>query len=183
MKDAANNIVKTILRVAVVVLLVVGCNYTLVECNGVRDDFREKLVIDTIHDTIPDTNPIVIRDTITRTIKIPVRHDSIVHDSIYTDSITAEVVQKVYSDSNYTAYVSGVMVGEYPRLDSIEVYQRTIVKEIDRIKEVEIKPKRFSWGLQAGVGYGLISNKPDLFVGVGVQIRLGKDKKKDKDGY
>lgn len=183
MKEALNIILKTILRAAIIVLLVVGCNYTLAECNGVRDDFLEKLLTDTIHDTIPVPDPQVIRDTIVRTIKIPVRHDSIVHDSIYTDSITAEVVQKEYSDSNYTAYVSGVMVGDYPRLDSIEVYQRTIVKEIDRIKEVEIKPKRFSWGLQAGVGYGLISNKPDLFVGVGVQIKLGKDKKKDKDGY
>lgn len=180
MKETVNNIVKTILRVAVVVLFIVGCNYTLAECNGVRDDFSEKLLTDTIHDTIPDTNPIVIRDTITRTIKIPVRHDSIVHDSLYTDSITAEVVQKEYSDSNYTAYVSGVMVGDYPRLDSIAIYQRTIIKEIDRFREVEIKPKRISWGVQAGVGYGLISNKPDLFVGVGVQIRLGKDKKRNK---
>ena len=174
MKEAVKNIEKAFFRLAMLVLIAVGCNYTLAECNGVRDDFSEKLVIDTIHDTIPDTNPIVIRDTITKTIKIPMRHDSIVHDSIYTDSITAEVVQKVYSDSNYTAYVSGVMVGEYPRLDSVEVYQRTIVKEIDRIREVEIKPKRFSWGLQGGVGYGLISGKPDVYIGAGVQIRLGK---------
>ena len=174
MKEAVNNIVKTILKVAVAVLFIVGCNYTLAECNGVRDDFSEKLLTDTIHDTIPVPDPQVIRDTIVRTIKIPVRHDSIVHDSIYTDSITAEVVQKEYSDSNYTAYVSGVMVGDYPRLDSIAIYQRTIIKEIERYREVEIKPKRISWGLQGGVGYGLISGKPDVYIGAGVQIRLGK---------
>lgn len=33
---------------------------------------------------------------------------------------------------------------------------------------------RFSLGVNAGVGYGLISKKPDIYVGVGVSFRLNK---------
>lgn len=36
--------------------------------------------------------------------------------------------------------------------------------------------KRFSFGIQAGVGQGLINKKPDVYVGVGVSFRLNKIK-------
>lgn len=35
---------------------------------------------------------------------------------------------------------------------------------------------RFSIGVQAGVGYGIITKKPDIYVGVGVAFRLTKAK-------
>lgn len=35
---------------------------------------------------------------------------------------------------------------------------------------------RFSYGIQVGVGYGLISKTPDVYVGVGVSFRLNKIK-------
>ena len=35
---------------------------------------------------------------------------------------------------------------------------------------------RFSFGAQTGVGYGIISKKPDIYVGVGVTFRLNKIK-------
>jgi hypothetical protein len=35
---------------------------------------------------------------------------------------------------------------------------------------------RFSFGVQTGVGYGIISKKPDIYVGVGVTFRLNKIK-------
>ena len=36
--------------------------------------------------------------------------------------------------------------------------------------------KRFSYGVQVGVGYGLITKKPDIYVGVGINFRLNRIK-------
>ena len=83
------------------------------------------------------------------------------------DTVWATVprTQKRYEDSTYTAWVSGYE----PRLDSIEVYRRTvtIVK-----RETVSKRNRFNVGLTGGIGYGVFTRKPDLWLGVGCTVRL-----------
>lgn len=73
--------------------------------------------------------------------------------------------QKRYGDSTYTAWVSGYE----PRLDSIEVYRKTvtIVK-----RETVSKRNGFNVGLTGGIGYGVFTGKPDLWLGVGCTVRL-----------
>ena len=75
--------------------------------------------------------------------------------------------QKRYEDSTYTAWVSGYE----PRLDSIEVYRKTttITKTITR---TVTKRHVFNVGIVGGAGYGLLTKKPDVWVGVGVSINL-----------
>lgn len=77
-----------------------------------------------------------------------------------------EIVQ--YADSSYRAQVSGVS----PRLDWIEVFPETkIITE-----RVTLPPKRFSFGVQVGIGaqYGLIRRQMDIgpYVGVGLQYNF-----------
>lgn len=83
------------------------------------------------------------------------------------DTVWATVprTQKRYEDSTYTAWVSGYE----PRLDSIEVYRKTvtIVK-----RETVSKRNRFNVGLTGGVGYGIFTRKPDVFIGVGCTVRI-----------
>lgn len=83
------------------------------------------------------------------------------------DTVWATVprTQKRYEDSTYTAWVSGYE----PRLDSIEVYRRTvtIVK-----RETVSKRNGFNVGLTGGIGYGVFTRKPDLWLGVGCTVRL-----------
>lgn len=81
------------------------------------------------------------------------------------DTLRAVVplVQKTFKDSNYTAYVSGFM----PKLDSIEVYNKVVVRK-------ETKYRRWNIGITGGVGYGIYNRKPDVFVGVGVTWNLFK---------
>lgn len=83
------------------------------------------------------------------------------------DTVWATVprTQKRYEDSTYTAWVSGYE----PRLDSIEVYRKTVF--ITKSEEGSVKNKRVSLGLTGGFGYGLITHKPDVWVGVGVTWR------------
>ena len=84
------------------------------------------------------------------------------------DTVWATVprTQKRYEDSTYTAWVSGYE----PRLDSIEVYRRTVT--IEKREEGRVKNKRLSIGLTGGFGYGFINRKPDVFLGIGATWRI-----------
>lgn len=74
--------------------------------------------------------------------------------------------QKRYVDSTYMAWISGYE----PRLDSIEVYQKTVV--VTKRVEGRGKSKRFNVGLTGGFGYGVFTRKPDVWVGVGCTWRI-----------
>ena len=82
------------------------------------------------------------------------------HPTPDTVPVLVPIVQKVYTDSTYTAWVSGYRA----RLDSIAVYRQT------QTVTVRQKPRRWSIGLQAG--YGLTPQGPQPYVGVGVTYRL-----------
>lgn len=86
-----------------------------------------------------------------------------IHDSI---EVPVPIVQKRYEDSLYTAWVSGFE----PTLDSIRLHlsevQTTITKTIVK------KSSLVTVGIQAGGGYGIFNKKPDVYVGLGVQLKL-----------
>ena len=84
------------------------------------------------------------------------------------DTVWAVVprTQKRYEDSTYMAWISGYE----PRLDSIEVYQKTVV--VTKRVEGRGKSKRFNVGLTGGFGYGVFTRKPDVWVGVGCTWRI-----------
>jgi hypothetical protein len=93
-------------------------------------------------------------------------------DIAMSDSFRLDVVQRVYSDdSTYTAFVSGVAVDDWPKLDSIRVRQRTITNNIIRNNTIT-KKLLITFGLQVGAGYGIVSRKPDIYIGIGGQINL-----------
>lgn len=84
------------------------------------------------------------------------------------DTVWAVVprTQKRYVDSTYMAWISGYE----PRLDSIEVYQKTMV--VTKSVEGRGKSKRFNVGLTGGFGYGVFTRKQDVWVGVGCTWRM-----------
>ena len=160
---------KAVYFLAVALLLSLVCNYAQCTGNDVRTDTVTVERIDTQYVTITDTVPVVQRDTVTGYIEIPVTKDSIVHDTVRLD-----VVQRTYTDdSTYTAYVSGLRYADLPKLDSIAVRQRTIYREIERTITVNSQ-KRWSIGLQAGAGVGVIHLQPDIYVGLGFQWKITK---------
>ncbi len=77
------------------------------------------------------------------------------------------IEQKVYSDSNYTAYISGYR----PTLDSIFVYNRT--RTIEYTKSVT-KFRRWNVGITGGYGFGFVSHRLEPFVGIGVTYNIFK---------
>ena len=104
---------------------------------------------------------------------MPVVHHDTLHSNvtdtlhcIVKDSVEVEIpiTQKVYESEDYKAYVSGYM----PSLDSINVYRHTIETTITK------PAPRLSIGVQSGIGYGIISKQVEPYVGIGINIRLGK---------
>ena len=90
------------------------------------------------------------------------QHDT-VHDSI---EVPVPIYQKRYDDSLYTAWVSGFR----PNLDSIRLYQPTIYETIT--KTIVKPPPLITFGIQAGAGWGVLNQKPDIYIGVGGQVNL-----------
>ena len=128
---------------------------------------------ETVYDTIPwfDTIPYYLpvpKDSVVFryvTATLPAAHDSVPADddpdeAMAGDSVRVEIpiTQKVYSTSDYTAYVSGYRAS----LDSIDIYRMQY--------SLEPRPpdKTSRWGLSAGTGVAWTPNglKPALFVGV-----------------
>lgn len=83
------------------------------------------------------------------------------------DSVAVPISQKVYSDSAYTAYVSGY--GQ--SLDSIKVKTVTIHETVTTTKAVP-KFRRWNVGVIGGYGYGFTSRQVEPFVGIGVTLSL-----------
>lgn len=85
-------------------------------------------------------------------------------DTIYIRDTTLHRKQIVYADSNYRAVVSGYVD---PRLDSLQVYPRTVYQTItnDIYHTVTVKPKPKRWGFGLQAGYGVPGG---WYVGAGV---------------
>lgn len=86
-------------------------------------------------------------------------------DTIHVGDTVVQREQAYYEDSLYRAWVSGYR----PRLDSIEVFPKTVYQTVtnDIYHTVKQKKKRWGIGLQAGYGY-----PGGFYVGCGVSYNL-----------
>lgn len=132
--------------------------------------------IDELENAPADTIQIVRIDTLKVDTPVPVHHyikerDTafIVLTDVKVDTIKELVYlpreYMVYKDTSYRAVVSGVQ----PRLDSIEIFQRTYTNTITKTIKVPDR-KRWGFGIQAGAGYDGKKVRP--FVGLGVQYDI-----------
>ena len=120
-------------------------------------------VTKTTYDTVRVDNPIPVDN-----FKIKTVTDTFINYKVDTFQhlvqVEIPIEQKVYrQDSLYTAYVSGYK----PQLDSIDVYRRTITNTVT-INNKIVKKKHIGFGINGGLGYGMISKKVEPFVGLGI---------------
>lgn len=73
--------------------------------------------------------------------------------------------QAYYEDSLYRAWVSGYR----PRLDSLQIFPRTVYRTVTNDIYHTIVPKKKRWGLGLQVGYGYPGG---LYLGVGMSYNL-----------
>lgn len=87
-------------------------------------------------------------------------------DTIRIGDTVVHREQAYYEDSLYRAWVSGYR----PRLDSIEIYPKTVIHTIkdDIYHTIKVKDKR-RWGLGLQAGYGYSGG---FYVGAGVSYNI-----------
>lgn len=122
---------------------------------------------------IPQVEQVIIHDTLRLSMPLEIEKRVLVRDTIpiilrdtlfHRDTIWLPREQKVYADSTYRAVVSGI----YPRLDSIEVYNRTIMQTTIVTKK---EWRKFTYGVQGGVGLIMPFNSTPTFggyIGLGI---------------
>ena len=120
-------------------------------------------------DTIRVTDTVIIREPVVRE-SLVIRTETrfmrladtlcVVFRDTVRDSILVEVPieQKVYGDSNYTAWVSGYL----PKLDSILVYRG----------ETVIRPRSSRWAIGVQAGYGITTRGFAPYAGVGIAYKF-----------
>lgn len=160
-------IVKYAVTAAVSLLIGLLLAMLLGRCSG-----QEEVEVrrETIYDTIPYYKPVPVDSCVTRyeVVKLPAVRDTLRTSVVFVDTVQYDsvnvvvpITQKKYSDSTYTAWVSGFR----PNLDSIKIYRKTVYQTTTKYNK-----RRFGIGLMGGYGYGINGFTP--FVGVGIYYNI-----------
>lgn len=146
-----------------IIAFIVGLWLATLICRCHHSTESEQPIRDTIVDTIKVVKPIAKDSVITRYKVVEVERVNYV-DSVNTISevvfdtvqVRLPIISKHYEGENYEAWISGYE----PNLDSISIYNRTILP----------KQKRWSIGVQGGLGITPKGVQP--YIGVGISFRL-----------
>lgn len=121
-----------------------------------------------------DTTYLHTIDTVTVTKSDIVYKNTIVLDTIYLRDTIKLIEQKIYQDTFSTIFFHGIDAD----IDSIEyrIPTDTVKFTIDNTVYVQEKDNfwknRFTISAGIYAGYGLITKKPDIYVGLGFGVRL-----------
>ena len=189
MKDKLiNHLLYVIIPMIPVALMAIVSLWCYQKCDGndvVPTDtlsVRVDSVRDTVYVEVHDTVPVVKRECVLCYVKVPVRDSTFrstfgrlqgknVQCSTFNDSMA--VVQREYSDdSTYTAYVSGLLYQDWPKLDSITVRQRTITNTVTQTVTLLRRQSRFTISAGVGYGYGIRYKGFEPYIGITLGYRL-----------
>lgn len=166
-----------LISVSVICILL---SMTMGKCS--RTEIQTKVETDTVFQERIDT--IHLTHTVTRYRPQPTRTDTI----FVTDTQTQEVAQhikKTYEvDSLHIDTTSKPhgMVSYHllVRTDNYDVDSIALRFNVDypkitqtqTITKTVTRKKRWNYGIQTGIGYGIYNRKPDLYIGVGIQYNI-----------
>ena len=196
MKDKPINlllyVIVPMIPVAIMAIVSLWC-YQKCDGNDVVPTDTLSVRVDSVRDTVyvevHDTVPVVKRERVLCYVKVPARDSTFrstfgrlqgknvqcstfnVQRSTFNDSMA--VVQREYSDdSTYTAYVSGLLYQDWPRLDSITVRQRTITNTVTQTVTLLKRQSRFTLSAGIGYGYGIRYKGFEPYIGITLGYRL-----------
>lgn len=109
-------------------------------------------------DTIRVTKVKEIEKRVVDTILVAIKDTIILNDTAF---IQLPREQKIYTGENYKAWVSGYR----PKLDSLNIYEKTIIKEVTNTVEKK-------WGVGVMGGYGITREGLSPFIGVGIYYKI-----------
>ena len=123
-------------------------------------------------DTVIKRDTIIEKDTfnVPHTVLVPSKTDTIYKEKIKNDT-TLQVTRNTYDIDNDSVGAHVVISGVNPRIDTMSIWAKKTSYTIDRTitKTIPIKDsKRFKIYPTIGVGYGVFSRKPDMYIGIGL---------------
>lgn len=133
---------------------------------------RLKNIRHTTTDTVIKIDTIIDVDTfnVPHTVLVPSKVDTIYQEKIPKDT-TLQVTRNTYDIDNDSVGAHVVISGVNPRIDTMSIWAKKTSYTIDRTitKTIPIKDsKRFKIYPTIGVGYGVFSRKPDMYIGIGL---------------
>ena len=127
-------------------------------------------------DTVIDVDSFTRIDTvkIPKTILVPQKTDTVWQERIAKDT-TLQVTRKTYDIDNDSVGAHVVVSGINPNVDTLSIWSKKTSYIVNKtiIKTIPMKDtKRFKVYPTIGVGYGVFSRKPDMYIGIGFTYSL-----------
>lgn len=127
-------------------------------------------------DTVIDVDTFTRVDTVKfkNTILVPSKTDTVYQEIISKDT-TLQVTRKTYDIDNDSVGAHVVVSGVNPNVDTLSIWSKKTSYSVNKtiIKTIPMKDtKRFKIYPTIGVGYGVFSRKPDMYIGVGFTYSL-----------
>lgn len=89
-------------------------------------------------------------------------------DTMHIGDTVVQREQAYYEDSLYRAWVSGYR----PKLDSLQIFPRTVYQTVTNDIYHSVSPKQKRWGLGVQAGYGFYPGGSGVYAGIGVSYNL-----------
>lgn len=147
-----------------IIAFIIGLWLATLICRCHHSTDSEQPIRDTIIDTIKVIKPVAVDSVVTRYKWVNVervKDTTIVNEvsEVVFDTVMVRlpIESKHYEGEDYEAWISGYE----PSLDSISIYNHTIVP----------KPKRWSIGVQGGVGMTPRGVQPYIGIGIGYRLK------------
>ena len=127
-------------------------------------------------DTVIDVDTFTKIDTvkIPHTILVPSKTDTVYQERIQKDT-TLQVTRKTYDIDNDSVGAHVVVSGVNPMVDTLSIWSKKTSYSVNKtiIKTIPMKDtKRFKIYPTIGVGYGVFSRKPDMYIGIGFTYNI-----------
>ena len=127
-------------------------------------------------DTVIDVDTFTKIDTVKvpNTILVPSKTDTVYQERIQKDT-TLQVTRKTYEIDNDSVGAHVVVSGVNPSVDTLSIWAKKRSYSVNKtiIKTIPMKDtKRFKIYPTIGVGYGVFSRKPDMYIGIGFTYNL-----------
>ena len=127
-------------------------------------------------DTVIDIDTFTKIDTVKvpHTILVPSKTDTVYQERIAKDT-TLQVTRKTYDIDNDSVGAHVVVSGINPSVDTLSIWSKKTYYSVNKtiIKTIPMKDtKRFKIYPTIGVGYGVFSRKPDMYIGIGFTYNI-----------
>ena len=127
-------------------------------------------------DTVIDVDTLTRIDTvkIPNTVLVPSKTDTVYQERIQKDT-TLQVTRKTYDIDNDSVGAHVVVSGVNPMVDTLSIWAKKMSYSVNKtiIKTIPMNDsKRLKIYPTIGVGYGVFSRKPDMYIGIGFTYNL-----------